>query len=197
MLTQIEPRLGRTDVMLNSFCSGVSDRAEKFSRAPEMPFSEIISEPRVLLQELKGSVALEQLQCLANAHCARHLNKEMHMVRSNMQLIDAEAMAVSNFMDKPFAVTFQAIELERVHGIFGLPHKVEGILPKGMIKRLQIHFFPPESARGKRAHANSNVFNSDRDVHSHPSYAFQFRELNFREDGIPPLLESRGTLPCM
>ena len=194
----LTPRtLGLGDVVLDSFHSCIANAPEEFPRAPEMPSSEIISEPRMLLQKLKGSVAFKQLQCLAHAHSARHLNKQMHMVGSDMQLINAEPMPFSSFMDKPFAVSSDTIELKRVHGIFGLPHKVEGILPEGMVKRLQIHFFPPCLGISRRAHAKQNILNSDRDVHSHPSYAFQFRELNFIEDGIPPMLESIGILPCM
>ncbi len=194
----LTPRtLGLGNVVLDSFHSCVANTPEEFPRAPEMPFSEVLSQPGMLLQKLKGAIPFEQLQCHAHRHCAGHFNEQMHMVGSNMQLIDAESMPVSSFMDKPFTISPNKIELEGVPSILGLPHKVEGILPEGMIKTLQIHFFPPCLGTSKRAHAKQNVFYSDRDVHSHPSYALQFQELNFREDGIPPMLESIGILPFM
>ncbi len=87
-------------------------------------------------------------------------------------------------MDEPFAINSYHKEFEGVPGIFRLPHKVEGILPEGMFKTLQIHFFAPESAQENIAHANSNlVFN--RDVHSHPVDIQEFHRNKFMEVMAP------------
>lgn len=181
--------LGLSNVVLNSFHRRVSNTSEEFSRTPEVSFPEIFPQPRMLVQKFKGAVAFKQLKRFANAHSRGNLDEEMHMVNSNMQFINAEAMAFSSFPQEAFTVAHNAIELKRVHGVFRLPHKVESVLPEGMVERLQIHFFPPESARGKKAHANSNVF--CRGLTSSPLYSQEFH--NFKlEDGAPPMLESRG-----
>jgi len=157
MLTQIEPRLGRIDVMVNSFHSCISDAAEKLSWTPEMSMREIIPQPRMLPQKFKGAVAFKQLECTANRHCWRQFDKQMDMVNSDMKLVNFTSMFFCDLSQKNFTITLNPIKFERVHSIFWLPHKVECILPEGMTKRLQIHFFPPESAVRNKAHANSKL----------------------------------------
>jgi hypothetical protein len=170
--------LGRRNIVLDSFSSGVANTSEEFSRTPEMPFGEVVPEPWMLSQELKGSVAFKQLKCLAHTHSVRHLNKQVDMVSSNMQLIDAEPMALSSFMDKPFTISSKAEKFKGVSGVFRLPHKMEGILPEGMIKTLKIHFFPPCLGTSKRAHAKRMFSFSSRELLSTPAYDNNFAELN-------------------
>ena len=164
--------------MFNSFSSCISNASKKFSWAPEMPCSKIISQPRMFSEKFKGRISFKQLQCSADRHCCGQFNKQMDVVNSNGKLVNFTSMFYCNFMDKPFAVNSDSEELERVHCIFRLPHKVEGILPEGMFKTLQIHFFSPETAQEIIAHANSNlVFN--RDVHSHPVDNQEFQKDKF------------------
>ena len=157
MLTQIEPRLGRSNVVINSFHSCISNTSEKFSRAPEMSFSEIISQPRMLLQNSKSRISLEQLQCLADRHCWGQFNKQMDMVNSDMKLVDFTSVFFCDLSQKNLTINFNSNKFERIPSIFGLPNKMECILPEGMTKGLQIHFFPPESAVRNKAHANSKL----------------------------------------
>ncbi len=144
MLTQISPRLGRSDVVLNSFGSCVSDAAEKLSGAPEVSFSKIISKPRMFLQKLKGTITFEQLQSFADTHGNWHLNKQVDMVNSDGKFINLEPFSVSNLSDEKLTIHPNSIELHRVHGIFAFPHEVESILSKGMFSTFQIHFLSPE-----------------------------------------------------
>ena len=157
MLTQIEPRLGRADIVVNSFHSRVSNTSEEFSRAPEMSFSEIISQPRMLLQNSKSRIAFEQLQCSADRHCRRQFNKQMDMVNSDMKLVNFTSMLFCDLSQKNFTINFNSTKFKRIPRVFWLPHEVESILPEGMTKGLQIHFFPPESAVRNKAHANSKL----------------------------------------
>jgi len=182
--------------MLNSFSSCISNASEKFSWAPEMSLSKIFSQPRMLSQEHKGRISFEQLQCSADGHCWRQFNKQMDVVNSNTQFVNFTSIFYSDFMDKSFAVNSDPKELEGVHCIFRFPHKVEGILPEGMFKTLQIHFFSPEPAQEIIAHANSNlVFN--RDVHSHPVDIQEFHRDKLMEGRIPPMFENMGILRLM
>jgi hypothetical protein len=196
MLTKISPWLGRTDIMLNSFSSGIPNTPKEFSRAPEMPLGEISSKPRMFLQKLKCRVALKQLQCPADRHCGGDFNKQMDMVNCNVKLIDLASMPECNLPYKPLTVHSDSMELKCVHGIFGLPYKMEGILPEGMLKGLKVHFFAPPSIARSKAHAKSVNLVFERDVHSHPSNFNQFQELNFREDGNSSLcLKAEVSLP--
>ena len=141
---QISPRLGRSNVVSNSFGSCVADATEELSRAPEMSFSKVISEPRMLLQKLKGAISFKQLKSLANTHRDGHLNKQVDMVNSDVKFIDFTFLPVSNLPDEEFTIHFNPIELHRVHSVFAFPHEVESILSEGMFSTFQIHFSSPE-----------------------------------------------------
>src|SRR4030042_1372531 len=144
MLRQISPRLGRFNVVLNSFSSCISNTPEEFSWTPEMPFSEVIPQPGMLMQKLEGAVSFKQLQGFANTHCWRHFNKQVDVVNSNMQLINFESILVGSLPDEKLTIHSDSIKLHRVSSIFALPHEVESILPEGMFKTFQIHFFTPK-----------------------------------------------------
>ena len=176
MLTQIGPRLRRVDVVSNSFTGGVSDATEEFSGTPEMSFSEIISQPRMFVQQTEGTVTFEKLKGFANTHRGRQLNKEMDVVNSNVKFVDFASLTISNFSDKELTIHPDTIKLHRVHSIFTLPDKMEGILSKAMLPRFQIHFSSPE-------HSSNYIrlFNSEGLV-SRPSDSTHSEILNF-EDG--------------
>ena len=57
MQSQIKPRLRRSNVVLNSITSCVSDATEELTRTPEMSSSEIVSEPGMFMQKFKGRVS--------------------------------------------------------------------------------------------------------------------------------------------
>ena len=140
MSIQIAPRLRRTNVMFNSFSSCISNTPKEFSWTPKMSMSEIISQPRMFLHQLEGRITFKQLQCFTDRHCWRQLNKQMDVVNSNTKLVNFTSMFQSNLSDKSFTINFKPIKLEGVHCIFRFPYKMEGILPEGMFKTLQIHF---------------------------------------------------------
>ena len=190
MLRQISPRLGRRNVMLNSFAGSISNTSEEFSWTPEMSISEIISQPRMFAQKFKGGISFKQLKCTADRHCWRQLNKQMDMVNSNMQLIDVAAMTIGCFSDKTFTINFNSKKFERIPSIFGLPNKMECVLPEGMTKGLQIHFFPPESAVRNKAHANSKLVCREGNIS--PLCNNQSVQEFKMEDGAPPWLKSEG-----
>lgn len=192
MLTQISPRLGRFNVVSNSFTSRISNASEEFSRAPEMPLCEIIPQPGMLMQKLEGGIALEQLQSSANTHGCWHLNKQVDMVNSDMQFIDFESMPVCNLSDKKLTVHPDSIKLHGVSGILALPNKVEGILPERMFSTCQIHFFAPQTfIRNKVLTMFVSLIHGDR---NNPHNSTISQELNFTGGRIPPMLESIGIL---
>jgi len=144
MLSQIDPRLRRSNVVLNSFSSCVSDATKELSRTPEVSFSKIISEPGMFLQKLKGTITFEQLKSFADTHSDWHLNKQVDMVNSDVKFINLETFSVSNLSDEELTIHPNSIKLHRVHGIFAFPYEMESILSKGVFSAFQIHFSSPE-----------------------------------------------------
>lgn len=153
MLIQNTPGLRRADIVINSFTSCVPNAPEKFSWAPEMSTSKIVSQPRMFLHQLKGTITFKQLQCFTNRHRRGQFNKQMDMVDSNVKLVDFTSMFNCNFANEPLTINFDSIKLEGVHCIFNFPHEVESILSEAMLSGFQIHFLSPKPARDK-AHAN-------------------------------------------
>jgi hypothetical protein len=175
MLKLTNPRLRRSNVMLNSFGSCISDASKEFSRTPEMSSFEMISEPRMFLHQPESTVSFKQLQSFADTHSDGHLNKEMDMVKPNIEFINFEPFSVSNLPEKEFTIHPQPIKLKGVFGIFNFPDKMESILSKAVFSRFQIHFLSPEHS------SNYIQFNSGGLV-SRPSDSNHSEILNF-EDG--------------
>ncbi len=175
MLKLTNPRLRRSNIVLNSFGSCVSNTPKEFSRTPEMPVSKMVSEPRMFFHQTEGTVTLKQLQSFADAHGWRQFNKQMDMVNSDVELIDFTLLPVSNLPQEKLTIHPQAVKLEGVFGVFNFPDKMESILSEAMLPRFQIHFSSPSIA-----HANFS-FNSGGLV-SRPPNTKNFKELNF-EDG--------------
>ena len=179
MLKLTNPRLRRSNVVLNSFSSCVSDAAKEFSRTPEMSLAKIVSQPRMFFHQTESTISFEQLQSFADTHGWGELDKQVDMVNSDMKLVDFTVLPVSNLPQKELTIHSQPIKLKGVHSIFNFPNKVESILSEAMLPRFQIHFLSPKSA-GNKAHANL-TFNSGGLV-SRPSDTNHSKILNF-EDG--------------
>jgi len=179
MLKLTNPRLRRSNVVLNSFGSCISNTPKEFSWTPEMSMSEMVSQPGVLLHQLEGAITFEQLQSFANADSNWHLNEEMDMINSDVEFIDFESLPVSNLPQEKLTIHSKPIELKGIFSIFNFPNKMESILSEAMLPRFQIHFLSPKSA-GDKAHANL-TFNSGGLV-SRPSDTNHLEILNF-EDG--------------
>jgi len=144
MLKLTNPRLRRLNVVVNSFHSGVSNTSEKFSRTPEVSFSEIVSKPRMFFEKLIRAITLKQLQGFANRNSWRKFNKQVDVVCPNIEFINLKSSSISNLSQEEFTIHPQPIKLEGISCIFNFPYKVEGILPEAMLPRFQIHFNSPE-----------------------------------------------------
>ena len=179
MLKLTNPRLRRSNVVLNSFGSCISNTPKEFSWTPEMSSSKMVSQPRMFLHQTEGAITFEQLKSLADAHSYWHLNEEMDMINSDVEFIDFESLPVSNLPQEKLTIHSKPIELKGIFSIFNFPNKMESILSEAMLPRFQIHFLSPKSA-GDKAHANL-TFNSGGLV-SRPSDTNHLEILNF-EDG--------------
>ena len=171
MASQINPRLRRTNVVLNSITSCIPNASEELSRTPEMSFPKMLSQPWMLLQKFIGCNTLKQLECFTNTHGGRHFNEKVDVIYSDMQFVDAELIFFSNFADKPFTINPNAIESHRIFSIFGLPNEMESILSESMLRTSQVHFFtPPNLMFGKfnsqEKEIESFIFNQHRELNS-------------------------------
>ena len=194
MLKLTNPWLRRSNVVLNSFSSCISNTSEKFPGTPEMPFSKMSPQPRMLLHQTKSTVTFKQLESFANTHGRRQLNKQVDVVNSEVQLINFALVPVSNLPQEKLTIHSQAIKLERVSRIFNFPDKMESILSEAVFPGFQFHFLSPESAQGDKAHANF-VFSSE-GLGSNPSSFKNPKELNLLEDGNSSLcLKAQVSLP--
>ena len=178
--TSTNPRLRRSNAVGNSFGSCIPNASKKLSRAPEMSFWEISSEPRMLLHEHPRRVSLKKLKSPANAHGWRKLNKEMDMVNSDVEFVNLKSPSVSDLPQEKFTIHFEPVKFERVHCIFNFPDKMESILSEAVFSGFQIHFLSPKSATRKRAHANF-AFSFEEPSISAP-HIKNSKKLNF-EDG--------------
>lgn len=195
MLSQTNPRLRRNDVMFHSFASCVTDASEKLSRTPKVSFSEILSQPDMFAQKHVGRITLKQLQCLANTHRRRQLNKKMDVVNSDVQLVDFTPIFPSSSVENSFAVCSNTKELEWVSGIFRFPDKMESVLSERMFSGLKFHFFAPAKPAGNKAHANFAKFNSG--GATAPSFYNNFTQLNIGDGNSSLGLNAEVSLPLM
>ena len=190
MLKLKNPRLKRSNVVLNSFGSCVSNTPKEFSRTPEMSSSKVVSQPRMFFEKLKGSVAFKQLKGHTNTYRRRHLNKQVDMINTDVKLINFEPFSVSNLPQEELTIHPESIKLKGVSCIFNFPDKMESILSEAVLPRFQIHFSSPE-------HSSNYVrfFNSE-GLESRPSPTNRIKF--YKESGNSSLgLKAEVSLPRM
>ena len=180
MLKLTNPRLRRSNVMLNSFGSCIPDAAKEFSGTPKMPVSKMVSQPRMFFEKVKGTVAFKQLKGFTNTHRRGKFNEQVNVVNSDVQFVNFTFLLASNLPQEKLAIHSDPVKFERVFGIFNFPDKMESILSKTVLPKFQIHFLSPELA-GDKAHANFDVYFEESSISTLPNT--QTKELNLLEDG--------------
>ena len=180
MLTLTNPRLRRLDVVVNSVHSCIADTPKEFSRTPEMSFSKIISQPRMLLQKTESAVTFKQLKSFANTHSRGKFNKQVDVVSSDVQFINLTLPSISNLSDEKLTIHLHPVKLKGVHCIFNFPDKMESILSEAVFSGFQIHFSSPKSTRDL-AHANFAFSFVESSILTPPNS--QTKELNFEVNG--------------
>jgi hypothetical protein len=185
------PRLRGTNVVSNSFSSCIPDATEEFSWTPEMSFSEIIFEPRMLFHQTESTISFEKLKGFANAHRRRDFNKDMDVVCSDMQFINLALFSVSNLSQEKFTIHPQSIKLKGISCIFNFPDKMESVLSEAMLSRFQIHYLSPEHS--------SNYIRKfiSKGLVSRPSHIKKSKKLNFEDGDSSPNLKVRVSSPWM
>ena len=196
MLTAPNPRLRRSDVVLDSFHSCIANTSKKLSGTPKVPFSEILPQPRMLTEKFKRTISFKQLKSSANTHRRRQLNEQMNVVNCDMQFINLTSVSSSCCINKSLAICPQSIKLKRIHRIFAFPDKVESVLPEGMFETFQFHFFPPQTLARNTVHTKFvSLFHG---ANFKPLHVNKFEKLNFMEDGNSSLcLKPEVPLPLM
>mgnify|MGYP001616495473 CR=1 FL=1 len=196
MLTQISPGLGRSNVMLHSFTSCISNTPKEFSRAPEMSLREIFPQPKMFLHQHPRGIALKQLQSSTNTHCWRQFNEEMDVVNCNMQFINSATISPSCCIQESLAINSSSEKLKGIHVIFNFPDKMESILSEGMFPSFQIHFLTPQTFIRNKVLTIFD-FNLVQEGVLDPSCTNTSQELNFAGGNSSPRLKARVSLPQM
>jgi len=186
MLKLTNPWLRRSNVVLDSFGGCVANAPKEFSRAPEMSFSKMPSEPRMFFEKFKGTIAFKQLKSFADTHSRGHLNKQMDVINTNVEFVNLKSSSVSDLPEKKLAIHSEPVKLERVFSIFNFPHEVECVLSEAMLPRFQIHFLSPETLIRNKVHTMFNVYFEEPSI-SAPNINIS-KELNLLEDGDSSLL---------
>jgi len=180
MLKLTNPRLRRSNVVINSIHSCISDASKEFSRTPEVSFSKMSSEPRMFLHQHPRRKTLKQLKSQTNTHRWRHLNKQVDVINSDIEFINFEPFSISHLPQEKLTIHSKPVKLEGISCVFNFPHEVECILSEAMFPRFQIHFSSPKSAEDK-AHANLNVYFEEPSIQA--LLNSQTEELNLMEHG--------------
>lgn len=156
------------DVCGDYISGDVAYGAEKFSWAPEMSFTEVFAQPRMLAEQTKGASAFEQLKRLGDAHGRLQVHKHMDMVRLHLQLENLHPIFLRDFPQENLAVPPNIIKLERILCILGLPHQVECVLPYPVAMTYQTFHFSPSAQKFRIAHANHNTKGGCANYAAHP-----------------------------
>ena len=172
--------------MLNSFGGCIADAPKEFSRAPEMSFSKVISQPGMFFEKAESTVAFKQLKSHTNTHGRRHLNKQMDMINTDVKFINFEPFSVSDLSQKKLTIHSKPVKLERVFGIFNFPHEVECVLSKAVFSGFQIHFLSPETLIRNKVLTMLDVYFEEGSIY--PPFIKNSQELNLLEDGDSSLL---------
>src|SRR3989344_4904829 len=185
--------LGLGNVVLDGFASNITNTPKEFSMTPEMPFSKVSSQPRMLLKNSISRISLKKLKCFSNTHYMRDFNKEMYMVRHYFKFINLKIISFSYFPQNFFAKYSKFFKFEWVFCIFSFPHKVKSILPNRMSEMCKFHF--SSCAKFKNtAHAKTIGLDACADSGAHIFYYSQSLLRNGRF-GLPSA-KAQGIL-CM
>ena len=120
------------DVTLYGVGGYCADASEEFSRAPEMPGTEVSPQPGVILKERVGAVAFQALQCLGHRHCRWQVNEAVHVIRHYFKLDDVHRAAMRCTAYRRRAQGSYGTKLTGVLRPLELPDQVETVLPDRM-----------------------------------------------------------------
>ncbi len=145
------------DVSLDYLRGNVPYRTKKLTRTPKMPFSKMLTQPRMLPKKFVGTTSFKQLKSLGNTHSGSYLDKQMDMVRLDLELVDFHVPLLGNFSQKLFAMLSNCLKPKWVSRVLGLPHKMVSVLTDTVpIVAKSFHFIlPPRFFCG--AYANLRV----------------------------------------
>jgi len=145
------------DVGLDNIRGNVPHRAKKLARTPEVSFSEMLAQPRMLAKKFVRTAAFKQLKSFTNGHSRGYSNKHVDMIGFNLKFIDFYVLIMSNFAQKLVAVVSNYLKPKWVSPIFRFPYKMVSILSNAVsmvVKSFHL-MIPPRFFYG--ANANSDV----------------------------------------
>ena len=181
------------DISLDNLRGNVPYRAEKLARTPEVPFSKMLAQPRMLAKKFVRTAAFKQLKSFTNGHSRRYSDKHVDMIRLNLKFVDFNVLIMSNFTQKLVAMVPDCLKLEWILRVFRFPYKMVSILSDAVSMVVKsFHFMiPPRFFYG--ANANLDVVDECASYATHSSSYFMFRNSLWR---LGTRAKARGIL-CM
>ena len=180
------------DISLDDIRGNVPYRAEKLAWAPEVSFTKMLAQPRMLAKKFVRAAAFKQLKSFTNGHSRRYSDKHVDMIRFNLKFVDFYVLVTSNFTQKLVAMVPDYLKLEWVLRVFRFPYKMVGILSNAVSMVVKsFHFMiPPRFFYG----ANANLMVGEcASYATHSSSYFMFRKRLWRSE---TRAKARGIL-CM
>ena len=180
------------DISLDNLRGNVPYRAEKLARTPEVPFSKMLAQPRMLAKKFVRTAAFKQLKSFTNGHSRRYSDKHVDVIRLNLKFIDIHAIVMSYFAQKLVAMVPDCLKLEWVLRVLRFPYKMVSILSNAVSMVVKsFHFIiPPRFFYG----ANANLMVGEcASYATHSSSYFMFRTSLWR---LGTRAKARGIL-CM
>ena len=181
------------DVGLDNIRGNVPYRTEKLARTPEVSFSKMLAQPRMLAKKFVRTAAFKQLKSFTNSHSRRYSYKHVDMIRFNLKFKDFHAFVMSYFTQKLVAMVPDYLKFKWVLRVFRFPYKMVSILSNAVSMVVKsFHFMiPPRFFYG----ANAKSFFDDEcaSYATHSSSYFMFRNSLWR---LGTRAKARGIL-CM
>ena len=100
------------DISLDNLRGNVPYRAEKLARTPEVPFSKMPAQPRMLAKKFVRTAAFKQLKSFTNGHSRWYSDKHVDMNQLNLKFIDFHAFVISNLAQKLVTMVPDRFKLE-------------------------------------------------------------------------------------
>lgn len=143
LLGKIPAMMAVINVRLDNISSYITNTAKKLSRTPKMAFTKMPAQPRMLAEKLVGAAAFKQLKRFGNAQRRWQIDKQMDVIRFNLELKYLHIMRFRNLTQKLLTMFTNNRKLKRVLRILWLPHEVERVLSNtvAMVVKSFHHFF--------------------------------------------------------
>ncbi len=188
IIRQTPASLAARNVALDNIPTYVAYGAKKFSSTPKP--GHVFGQVREVSSQNTRRNSLKKLQSLANRHTRRTLNKQMDMIRQDLQLVNHKTIPNSHKAQSAFTNLPEVKVFEQRPRLVRLPNQMVSILTNRMLKtsQIQLHFRCLHATKNI-AHANRNTNNACANFVAHAFIINNERKNYRRKDGSSLMLK--------